>query len=114
MPVAFYCELMTETDALPAFVTSLSEHGLYLDSLAMLGGRSTDRIQLQLTLPGEPEALWVMGEVIHDEPGRLFNETAIRFVSMAKSHWRVLRRWVRVRELALTTQPSRMSHGHAA
>ena len=105
---------MTEMDALPAFVTSISEHGLYLDSLAMLGGRSSDRVQLQITLPGEPETLWVMGEVIHDEPGRLFNETAVRFVSMAKSHWRILRRWVRVRELALTTQPSRMNQEHAA
>lgn len=103
--MALYVELAADDEVLPAFVTSISEHGLLLDSLAILGNRRTDRLQIQLTLPGEPDPLWIGAEVIQDRHGLLFNDTAIRFLAMANAHWRALRRWVRVRELVLTTRP---------
>lgn len=105
VPVALYAELAADDEVLPAFVTSISEHGLHLDSLAILGNRRTDRIQLQLTLPGEPDSLWIGAEVVRDRHGLLFNDIAIRFLCMANAHWRALRRWVRVRELMMTARP---------
>ncbi len=105
VPVALYAQLVADDEVLPAFVTSISEHGLHLDSLAILGNRRTDRLQLQLSLPGEPEPLWIGAEVVRDQPGLLFNDTAVRFLCMANSHWRALRRWVRVRELMITARP---------
>ena len=105
VPVALYAELVADEEVLPAFVTNISEHGLQLDSLAMLGSRRNDRIQLQITLPGEPDRLWIAAEVVQDQHGLLFNDTAIRFLSMASAHWRALRRWVRVRELMMTARP---------
>ena len=98
-------ELVAEEEVLPAFVTSISERGLVLDSLAILANRSRDRLQIRLTLPGEPDALWIAAEVVRDDRGLLFNDIAIRFLAMANSHWRALRRWVRVRELVLQTRP---------
>jgi len=105
VPVALYAELVADEEVLPAFVTSISEQGLVLDSLAILGNRRSDRIQIQLTLPGEPDRLWVGAEVVRDTLGSLFNDTSIRFLAMANSHWRAVRRWVRVRELVLATRP---------
>ena len=105
LPVALYAELVSDDEVLPAFVTSISERGLLLDSLAILSNRRSDRLQIQLTLPGEPTLLWIGAEVVRDRHGLLFNDTAIRFVAMADAHWRCVRRWVRVRELMLTTRP---------
>ncbi|MGB8330929.1 MAG: PilZ domain-containing protein [Polyangiales bacterium] len=105
VPVALYAELVADEEVLPAFVTSLSEQGLVLDSLAILGNRRSDRIQIQLKLPGEPDPIWVGGEVVRDTLGFVFNDTAVRFLAMANAHWRAIRRWVRVRELVLATRP---------
>ncbi len=105
VPVALYAELVADEEVLPAFVTSISEHGLLLDSLAILGNRRSDRLQIQLTLPGEPDTLWIGAEVVRDTQGSLFNDTALRFLAMANAHWRSVRRWVRVRELVLATRP---------
>ncbi len=105
LPVALYAELVADDEVLPAFVTSLGEHGLLLDSLAILGNRRSDRLQIRLTLPGEREPLWIGAEVVRDTHGFLFNDTAIRFLAMANAHWHSLRRWVRVRELVLATRP---------
>jgi len=105
VPVALYADLAADEEVLPAFVTSLGEHGLQLDSLAILGNRQSDRLQIRLSLPGEPAALWIGAEVVRDSHGYLFNDTAIRFLVMANAHWRSLRRWVRVRELVLATRP---------
>ena len=104
VPVALYAQLVADEEVLPAFVTSIGEHGLVLDSLAILGNRSSDRLQLQLTLPGEPDPLWIGAEVVGDTHGLLFNDTAIRFLAMANAHWHCIRRWVRVRELMLQTR----------
>ncbi len=105
IPVALHAELIADGEVLPVFVTSLSEHGLRLDSPAIVANRRSDRLQLQLTLPGEPGRLWIVGEVVRDAHGPLFNDTAIRFLAMANAHWRALRRWVRVRALVLATRP---------
>jgi len=105
VPVALYAELVADDELLSAFVTSISEHGLLLDSLAIAGNRRSDRLQVRLTLPGEPDPLWIGAEVVRDTHGSLFNDTAIRFLAMANGHWRALRRWVRVRELVLATRP---------
>jgi hypothetical protein len=105
VPVALYAELVADDEVMPAFVTSISEQGLVLDSLAILGNRRSDRIQIQLVLPGEPDPLWVGAEVVRDTLGSLFNDTAVRFMAMANAHWRAIRRWVRVRELVLATRP---------
>jgi hypothetical protein len=105
VPVSLYAELAADGEVLPAFVTSIGEHGLVLDSLSILCDRQSDTLQLQLALPGEPDPLWIAAEVVRDTHGYLFNDTAIRFLAMANSHWRALRRWVRVRELVLATRP---------
>lgn len=105
LPVALYAELVSDDEVLPAFVTSISEHGMLLDSLAILSNRRSDRLQIALTLPGEPALLWIGAEVVRDRHGLLFNDTAIRFVAMADAHWHCVRRWVRVRELMLATRP---------
>ncbi|MBW1762094.1 MAG: PilZ domain-containing protein [Deltaproteobacteria bacterium] len=110
VPVALYAELVADDEVMPAFVTSISEHGLLLDSLAILGNRRSDRLQIQLTLPGEPDPLWIGAEVVRDTHGSLFNDTAIRFMAMANAHWHCVRRWVRVRELVLTTRPVGVHH----
>jgi hypothetical protein len=110
VPVALYAELVADDEVVPAFVTSMSERGLALDSLAILGNRRSDRLQIQLTLPGEPGPLWIGAEVVRDQPGALFNVTAIRFLAMANAHWHSLRRWVRVRELVLATRPIGVHH----
>ena len=105
IPVALYAELIADDEVLPAFVTSIGERGLALDSLAILGNRRSDRLQIRLTLPGEPDPLWIAGEVVRDDQGLLFTDIGIRFLAMANAHWRALRRWVRVRELVLQTRP---------
>ena len=105
VPVALYAELVADDEVFSAFVTSISENGLLLDSLAIAGNRCSDRLQVRLTLPGEPDPLWIGAEVVRDTHGSLFDDTAIRFLAMANGHWRALRRWVRVRELVLATRP---------
>jgi hypothetical protein len=105
VPVALYAQLVADEEVMPAFVTSIGERGLILDSLAILSNRRSDRVQIQLTLPGEPDPLWIGAEVVQDTHGSLFNDTAIRFSAMANAHWHAVRRWVRVRELVLATRP---------
>lgn len=105
VPVALYAALVADEEVLPAFVTSLGEQSMVLDSLAIVGNRCCERLQIQLTLPGEPELLWIGAEVVRDTQGSIFNDTVIRFLAMANSHWHSIRRWVRVRELVLATRP---------
>ena len=105
VPVALYAELAADGEPLPVFVSSISERGMVLDSLSMLGEQPSGRLQIQLRLPGEPETLWIGAELVRDEPGLLFNDIGIRFLAMANAHWRALRRWVRVRALLLATRP---------
>ncbi len=105
VPVALYVELCVDDEVLPAFVTSMNEEGLRMDSLAILGERRSERLQLQLRLPGEPEPLWIGAQVVEDQHGLLFNDAAVTFLSMADAHRRALRRWVRVRELMMTARP---------
>lgn len=103
--MALYAELVADEEVLPAFVTSIGERGLLLDSLAILRNRRSNRLQIQITLPGEPDPLWIGAEIVQDTCGLLFNVTAIRFLAMANVHWHCIRRWVRVRELVLATRP---------
>jgi hypothetical protein len=110
VPVALYAALVCDEEVLPAFVTSIGEHGMVFDSLAILGNRTRDRLQVELTLPGEPELLWIGGEVVRDIQGSIFNDSAIRYLAMANAHWRSIRRWVRVRELVLATRPIGLHH----
>jgi hypothetical protein len=105
LPVALYAELIADEEVLPAFVTSIGEQGMALDSLAILGNRRGNGLQVRLELPGEPDPLWIAAEVVRDAQGLLFSDIAIRFVAMASLHWQSLRRWVRVRELVLRTRP---------
>lgn len=105
VPVALYAELASDGEPVPVFVTSISEHGMVLDSLAAAVERSTQPLQVQLVLPGEPETLWIGAAIVRDHYGLLFNDIGIRFLAMANANWRSLRRWVRVRELVLATRP---------
>jgi hypothetical protein len=105
VPVGLHAELVAAEEVLPAFVTSLGEHGLRFDSLAIVANRSTNRVCLQLSLPGEPDPLWIGAEIVRDVDGSLLHEVAVRFLDMADAHWRRLRRWVRERELRLAAPP---------
>lgn len=105
IPVALYAELVAEEEVLPAFITSIGENGLRLDSLAILANRSSDRLYLQLTLPGETDPLWIAAEVVRDQHGLLLHEVSVRFLAMANAHWRALRRWIRLREHEIGTRP---------
>ena len=65
-----------------AFVTSIGENGMALDSLAILGNRRGNRLQVRLTLPGEPDPLWIGAQVIRDDQGLLSCCTPARSRSM--------------------------------
>ena len=102
IPVALDAELVAEEEVLPAFITGIGEHGLRLDSLAILANRSSNLLHLQLTLPGEPGPLWIGAEVVCDQQGSLLHEVVVRFLRMADADWRCLEQWVRKRLIAIT------------
>jgi len=108
IPVALDAELVAEEEVLPAFITGIGEHGLRLDSLAILGNRSSNLLHLQLTLPGEPGPLWIGAEVIRDQHGFLLHEVVVRFLRMADADWRRLEQWVRKRLIAITASANEL------
>jgi hypothetical protein len=110
IPVGLDGELVAEEEVLPAFITGIGEHGLRLDSLAILANRSSNRVHLQLTLPGEPRPLWIGAEVIRDRDGFLLHEVVVRFVFMADADRRRLERWVRKRLNAMTAPAGELRH----
>ncbi|HSN82341.1 MAG TPA: PilZ domain-containing protein [Polyangiales bacterium] len=110
IPVGLDGELVAEEEVLPAFITGIAEHGLRLDSLAILANRSSNRVHLQLTLPGEPRPLWIGAEVIRDRDGFLLHEVVVRFVFMADADQRRLERWVRKRLNAMTAPAGELRH----
>lgn len=110
IPVGLDGELVAEEEVLPAFITGIGEHGLRLDSLAILANRSSNRVHLQLTLPGEPRPLWIGAEVIRDRDGFLLHEVVVRFVFMADADQRRLERWVRKRLNAMTAPAGELRH----
>ena len=99
LPVGLYALQMFDGGVQRSFMTSLSEHGCYLDAPSQPFYRRSLRVQLEISLPGQGDSIWVLGEVVHNESGALFSETAIRFVSMAGKHWAMLRAWLRVQWL---------------
>ncbi len=106
--VSMYADLLfDDREPRRCFVTSLSERGLCLDALTVWALEEDTQVQLELTLPGEEEQLWIVGEIVRDTAGALFQETAIRFITMAETHRCVLRRWVRVKALALALEQRR-------
>ena len=110
LPVGLYALQLVDGQPCRSFVTSLSENGCLLDTPALPKYRRSLRVQIEVTLPGQTEALWIAGEVVHDASGALFNETAVRFTGMANAHRSLLRAWLRVQYLeeaaASSTLPS--------
>ena len=68
----------------------LSQTGVYLRKLIEPDRADGDLVGLEFTLPGSREVIWASGEVVRDVEAAHEEGVAIRFVSMADRHRKML------------------------
>lgn len=68
----------------------LSQTGVFLRRLIEPDRADGDIVGLEFTLPGSREVIWASGEVVRDEGSNSEEGVAIKFVSMADRHRRML------------------------
>ena len=68
----------------------LSQTGVYLRKLIEPSRADGDVVGLEFTLPGSREVIWASGEVVRDEESEQLEGVAIKFVSMAERHRKML------------------------
>ena len=94
IPVELAVTQFVDNRPIVSVVSNLSATGLHACHAVAPLARSSRAIQLELTLPGSDEPLWVKGEVVYDMIGPCYHGTGIRFVAMAPSHRRSLASWI--------------------
>lgn len=90
LPVTQY----VDNRPIASLVSNLSATGLHARHIVEPLARSSRLIQLEFSLPGSSEPLWVKGEVVYDTIGPRYHGTGIRFLAMAPAHERVLTKWI--------------------
>lgn len=99
-PVGFYVEQFVNDEPYRCFTTDLSAIGLYMERLVEPMDRPSKLVQLEIKLPKGSDSIWAAGEVVYDRIDSLFHGTAVRFTSMARTHQRWIREWLRETERA--------------
>ena len=97
-PVGFYVDQFVNDEPVRCFTTDLSAIGLYMERLVEPIDRASRVIQLELKLPSTEDSIWAAGEVVYDRIDARFHGTAVRFTSMARTHQRWIREWLRESE----------------
>lgn len=78
----------------PCCTTNISESGLFLRRLeggVLIEGET---VQLEVLLPGDPEPLWVAGEVVEQVEEVMHDAAAIRFTAIAEADRARIRSYV--------------------
>ena len=75
------------------FTTNLSETGLFLHTLMHEPLPPFTPVGLEFTLPGNPEIIWVGGEIRFDTLDDYLLGRGIRFTAMADLHARMIRHY---------------------
>lgn len=68
----------------------LSQTGVYLRKLIEPSRADSDLVGLEFTLPGSQEVIWASGEIVRQAETTSEDGVAIRFVSMAERHRKML------------------------
>ncbi len=103
--MGLYVQQIIDGESHRCFATSLSMTGIYVEHLSTRFVRRSRAVQLEIPLTGDPEPLWVGGEVIYDALDRLFVGTAVRFGQMAARDRDRLERWLHRGALELRDRP---------
>lgn len=102
VPCGLFLNEISENGIVPCRATNISETGIYLRRLTggvLLEG---EVVQLELSLPGEPESLWAAGRVVEQVEETMHDAAAIEFVSLSNRDRGRLRNYVsRVRRRQL-------------
>ena len=94
-PVGFYVQQYIDGEPHRCFARHMSSKGIYLERLAGSVGRDSNRVELEILLPGCGQPIWASGEVVYDRVEPLFHCTAVRFLEMGPSDASLLREWLR-------------------
>ena len=94
-PVGFYVEQFVNDEPYRCFTTDLSAIGPYMERLVEPIDRASKVVQIEIKLPTTDDSIWAAGEVVYDRIDSLFHGTAVRFTSMARTHQRWIREWLR-------------------
>ncbi len=105
MPVGLYVQQVIDGEPHRCFATSISMTGIYVEHLSTRFVRKSRTVQLEIPLTGEPDPLWVVGEVVYDALDRLFVGSAIRFGRMAERDRHRLESWLRSGVMELRERP---------
>lgn len=104
VPCGLFLNEIGDQGIVPCRATNISETGVYLRRLSggvLLEG---ELVQLELSLPGESESLWVSGRVVEQIEETLHDAAAIEFVSVTSADRSRLRGYVsRIRRRQLRT-----------
>jgi len=84
-------------DPCQALARDLSETGLALLKLPAKTPRSVDIVTLEVELPGTNETIWAAAQPRFESVNPDYQNSGLRFVSMARKHERLIRDYVRER-----------------
>jgi hypothetical protein len=71
--------------------TNLSDSGLNMSAISMVAPPPGMIVGLELDLPGMSESIWASGRICYRKDDRLASGLGVRFLSMARSHARMVR-----------------------
>jgi hypothetical protein len=90
VPLEMYLNAYVDDRPQRGFTVNVSESGLYLNTLNRARLPPLTRFGLELALPGTPETIWAAGQLCYDAVDDYFYGEGIRFVAMARHHFRLL------------------------
>lgn len=94
VPCGLFLNEIADHGIVPCRATNISETGIYLRRLTggvLLEG---EHVQLELSLPGDPETVWVGGRVVEQIEEMHHDAAAIEFVSVTNTDRFRLRSYV--------------------
>jgi hypothetical protein len=93
--VGFYVDQFVGDETHRCFTRDLSAMGMYMERLVEPIDRASSVVQVEIKLPSFGESIWAAGEIVYDQIDTLFHGSAVRFTSIARTHQRWLREWLR-------------------
>jgi len=95
LPVEIFLTQYINDRPYRSLATNISMNGIFLNRLIEPVEYRNNLVQLELSLPGANDTLWIAGEVIYHNFDPFFHQTGIKFKEFSSYDKRLLNEWIR-------------------
>lgn len=101
LPVELFLTQYISDKPYRGIVTNIGANGLLLNRLVEPVEYNSNLVQLELSLPGTTDTIWVLGEIVYDRFISFFHQYGIKFKEMASFERKLLEEWLKFARVEL-------------